>query len=160
MIDEVGGFVYGKALQILRDPQLAEEIAHDALLVLWWDPTRFDASKGGLRSFLIGVSRFKSIDRVRHEEVVRSKESLLTEAEGFFENGSAADFGVDEAMAVRSAILTLPEAKREVIFLAFFKGLTYREVAQVLGVPEGTVKTRLRDSLIKLRTVLAPPVPS
>lgn len=155
LIDEVGGSVYSKALQIVRDPRLAEEIAQDTMLVLWWDPTRFDASKGGLRSFLVGVARFKSIDRVRREAVVRSKESRSAEAEGFFANEPAADRGVDVAMAVRSAIRTLPEIKREVIFLAFFKGMTYREVAQVLGLPEGTVKTRLRDSLIKLRSVLA-----
>lgn len=152
LIESCGRAVYGKALQILVEPQLAEEVAQDVLLILWWEPRRFDASKGSLRSFLVGAARFKAIDRVRKEERDRSKQALLADAAGFF---AVSPVDTDGAVDVRSAIAQLPEAKREVIFLAYYKGLTHREVARVLDLPEGTVKTRIRDSLVRLKIVLA-----
>ena len=153
LIDLCGKYIYGKALQILHEPQLAEEVAQDTLLVLWWHPERFNPSKGNIRSFLMGIARFKAIDAVRREQGVRSKETLLTEAETFFDTPPV-DVEVDRAVDVRAAISSLPIGKREAIFLAFYKGLTYREVGEILDVPEGTIKTRIRDSLLRLRTVL------
>jgi RNA polymerase sigma-70 factor, ECF subfamily len=156
LIETYGAHVYAKALHVLREPQLAEGVAQDALLLLWWEPHRFDASKGSLRSFLLGVSRFKAIDVVRREERIHSKELLLAESSTFFDP-PAADASVEDAIVVRAALNKLPLPKRETIFLAYYKGLTYREVAEVLDVPEGTVKTRIRDSLINLRVLLALP---
>ncbi len=155
LIGTHGPFVYGKALQILKDRSLAEEVAQDTLLALWEKPQRFDVSKGTLRSFLMGVARFKAIDRVRQEELIRSKQDLLSDAGPLLE-APPSDQGVGDALALQSAVAQLPLAKREVIFLAYYKGLTYREVAQVLDRSEGTVKTQIRDSLIRLRTALAP----
>lgn len=156
LIDTCGPYIYAKALYILQEPALAEEVAQDTLLILWWRPERFDRSKGSIRSMLMGIARYKAIDLVRKEEGVRSKESLLADASRFFETPSG-ESQVEDAMVVRSAVSSLPAAKREVIFLAFYKGLTYREVAEVLGLPEGTVKTRMRDSLVRLRAAIASP---
>ncbi len=156
LIDAYGRPVYGKALHILGEPRLAEDVARDTLLLLWRKPHRFEETKGTLRAFLMGVARFKAIDVARREGRVRSKASLLGEAAAFFQS-SGADRGVEDAIALRSAVSKLPLAKQEVIFLAYYKGLTYREVADLLDVPERTVKTRIRDSLIKLRTVEARP---
>ena len=156
LIDSCARAVYAKALRILWEPQLAEEVTQDTLLILWWDPARFDATKGSIRSFLIGIARFKAIDLVRHEEVIRSRDARLAATEVIFDAPSA-DRGLEETMVVRAAIAKLPMAKREVIFLAFYRGLTYREVAAILELPEGTVKSRIRDALIKLRTVIAQP---
>jgi RNA polymerase sigma-70 factor (ECF subfamily) len=153
LIDLCGKHIYGKALQILIEPQLAEEVAQDTLLVLWWHPERFDSTKGTIRSFLLGIARYKAIDAVRREQTVRSTEALLTEAGSFFET-SQTDDEVENAVVVRAAISTLPLAKREVIFLAFYKGLTYRQVGEVLNLPEGTVKTRIRDSLVRLKATM------
>ena len=155
LIDACGAPVYARALHILQDPALAEEVAQDTLLILWWRRELFDSSKGTIRSMLMGTARYKAIDRVRQEETIRSKQSLLADASSVFEMPSR-DTQVGDAMVVRSAISSLPAAKREVIFLAFYKGLTYREVAEVLDLPEGTVKTRIRDSLIRLRAAIAP----
>lgn len=156
LIETCGRVVYARALQILVEPQLAEEVAQDVLLILWWEPERFDASKGSLRSFLVGAARFKAIDRVRKEEREHSRQSLLGESADFFEVAPA-DARAADGVDVRLAISRLPSAKREVIFLAYYKGLTYREVARVLDLPEGTVKTRIRDSLLKLKVALAAP---
>lgn len=153
LVDSCGGSVYAKALQILHQPALAEEVAQDTMLVLWWNPERFDISRGTLRSFLVGIARFKAIDVVRKEEAERSKEELLNEADSFFVQDAAAE-SVEEAIVLRCAISDLPVAKREVIFLAFYKGMTYREVAEALGLPEGTVKTRIRDGLLRLSAAL------
>lgn len=156
LIESSGRYIYGKALQILHEPALAEEVAQDTLLALWWRPERFDPSKGSIRSFLMGIARFKAIDLVRREEVIRSKAARLLDAKAFFEPSSVDD-EFEGASAVRAAIRLLPAMKREVIYLAFYQGLTYREVAKQLGLPEGTVKTRIRDSLIRLKTEISLP---
>lgn len=156
LIDSNGKYVYGHALRIVRDPHLAEEIAQDALLALWWQPERFDASKGSLRSFLIAAARFKAIDVVRRQERIRSKESLLVESAGFFETAPA-DRGVAEGMELRTALSELCHIQRQALFLAYYEGLTYGQVAEVLGLPAGTIKTRIRDGLINLRTLLRVP---
>lgn len=152
VIRTYGKYVYDKALRISIEPVLAEEIAQDTFLALWRHPDRFDISKGNLRSFLIGVARHKAIDLVRHEQVVRSRESLAAEFAQWSEPSS--EERVDDGLEVRSALLMLPRSKREAIFLAYFKGMTYREVAEMLQVPHATARTRIRDALIKLRTSL------
>jgi RNA polymerase sigma-70 factor, ECF subfamily len=156
LIDSCGKHVYGRALQIVLEPSLAEEVAQDTLLVLWWDPERFDASKGNIRSYLMRIARSKAIDVVRKEERIRTKEALLQGAGGFFETTSV-EGDVEGAIVVRAALAKLPLKKREVLFLAFYRGLTYRQVAEVLNLPEGTVKTRIRQSLLGLRKTIANP---
>lgn len=156
LLDSYAKYVYGHALQIVRDPHLAEEVAQDALLAMWWKPERFDPSKASLRSFLITIARHKAIDVVRREQGRRSKDSLLVESGAFFET-AAADRGVAEGMEVRTALSRLSEVQRQAVFFAYYCGLTYRQVAGVLEVPEGTIKTRIRDGLIKLRETLAAP---
>lgn len=135
LIELHGSYVYGRTLQILRQPHLAEEAAQDALMVLWWDPECFDAKKGKLRSFLMGVARFKAIDIIRRRENAESRDVLVAEAQGLAR--PSADDGLEDSMVIRQAISQLPLPKREVIFLAYYQGLTYREVSKVLSIPEG-----------------------
>ena len=153
LIEIHGKFVYGKALQVLKNPAFAEEVAQDTILALWENPQIFDHSKGKLRAFLMGVARFKAIDRVRKEELIRSREELFSGAGPVLE-APPSDRGIGEALLMREAVAQLPLAKREAIFLAYYKGLSYREVARVLGRSEGTVKTQMRDSMLKLRSIL------
>ncbi len=145
--------MYGSALQILQEPGLAEEVAQDTLLVLWWDPARFDPERASIRTFLITIARYKSIDVVRRRNVVRSREALLRDAESFLQDRPV-DEEVENSVVVREAISRLPVGKREVIFLAFYRGLTYGQVAKALDLPEGTVKTRIRDALTWLRVAI------
>jgi RNA polymerase sigma factor (sigma-70 family) len=152
LVDAHGSHVYGRALQILQDRNHADEVAQETLLVLWWNPERFDPSKGSIRSFLMTIARLKAIDVVRREETQRTKESLLA-GEAAFVSGAPAD-RAENGFLVRAALAALPIAKREVIFLAFYRGLTYRQVAEVLGLPEGTVKSRIRESLLRLRAII------
>lgn len=154
LVDSCGKCVFSKALRMLKEPMLAEEVAQDVLLVLWWEPSRFDVSRGSIRSFLMGITRFKAIDLIRREQAIHSRESLVADASTLLHTPSV-NHDLEESMVLRGAISTLPVDKRKVIFLAFYEGLTYREVAEVLTLPVGTVKTRIRDSLLKLKMVLA-----
>ena len=149
-----GGLVLGMARRILVEPAMAEEVAQDTFLALWRRPGAFDASRGSLQSFLLGVARNKAIDLVRKEEARgRAGDLLMAEAEIAQTVENPTDRFV-ERREVRDALSQLSEVQREAIVLAYFGGRTYREVAAELGIPEGTAKTRLRDGLIKLKDVL------
>lgn len=144
------------ASRIIADPARAEEVAQETFLALWRRPGAFDSERGSLHSFLLGVARNKAIDVVRHEELLkRTKEALLAETS----QAQVVDPGqtetIDNRQMIKDALMELSVLQREALVLAYFGGRTYRDVAIELGVPEGTVKTRLRDGLIKLRELLA-----
>ncbi len=156
VIDDYGGVVHGMARRVLAEPALAEEVAQDTFLALWRRPGAFDPARGSLQSFLLGIVRNKAVDLVRKEESLRrTRESLAAEmgvsSEGYDPSGR-----VEERQQVRAALEKLTEVQREAIVLAYFGGRTYREVADELGIPEGTAKTRLRDGLTRLKSALAP----
>jgi RNA polymerase sigma factor (sigma-70 family) len=154
VIDAHGAFVLGMARRVLGDPGLAEEVAQDAFLALWRRPGAFDPGRGSLRTFLLGVARNKAIDVVRKEERLRRTKEALTAEAGRQSEALGADEPMVSGDAVRSALADLPGAQREALVLAYFGGRTYREVAEELGIPEGTAKTRLRDGLANLRRTL------
>lgn len=150
-VAKYGAVVYGMALQILRDRMLAEEVAQDTFMMLWRKPKSYSPHRGSLKTFLTAVARNKAIDVVRHEKGIRAKESLATETTRWLDTAmpSEPSEGMD---ALRTALNSLPRAKREAVFHAYFRGLTYREVSEVLNIPEGTAKTRIRDALIRMRS--------
>jgi RNA polymerase sigma-70 factor (ECF subfamily) len=152
-VAKYGALVHGVALQILKHPMLAEEVAQDTFVMLWRKPGSYNPQRGSLKAFLTAVARNKAIDVVRHEQVIRDKESLAAEATGWLETPiSTMPADSVDRIAIRTAVKSLPRSKREALFLAYFSGLTYREVSEVLHVPEGTAKTRIRDALIHLRS--------
>jgi RNA polymerase sigma-70 factor, ECF subfamily len=154
-VAKYGASVHGIALQILRHPMLAEEVTQDTFVMLWQKPGSYDPRRGGLKAFLTGVARNKAIDVVRREQAIRKKESLVAETTSWLETAMSTDpsDGLD-GIRVRTALNNLPRLKREALFLAYFWGLTYREVSEVLDIPEGTAKTRIRDALIRLGSML------
>ena len=152
-----GGLVFAMAKRVVADPTMAEEVAQDAFLALWRRPSSFNSDRGSLQSFLLGVTRNKAIDLVRHEESLKkAKDALIAEAEATSEGESPNELavGMEERDELRAALFSISEVQREALVLAYFGGRTYREVADELGIPEGTAKTRLRDGLAKLRQVL------
>jgi RNA polymerase sigma-70 factor (ECF subfamily) len=153
VIDQYGTGVHGMALRVLGERTMAEEVTQDTFLAMWRRPGAYDPQRGSLQSFLFGIARNKAVDLVRREESLRrTKESLLNEAPK--EVVLNPDAGFEEREEVQNALDQLSEVQREALVLAYFGGRTYREVAQELGIPEGTAKTRLRDGLTKLRTLL------
>lgn len=152
-VAKYGPFVHGVALHILRHPMLAEEVAQDTFMALWRKPGSYNPHRGSLKAYLTAVARNKAIDAVRHEQVIREKESLAAETTRRLETAMPPDpSDGEDGITIRTALKSLPQSKREALFLAYFRGLTYREVSEVLDIPVGTAKTRIRDALIHLRS--------
>jgi RNA polymerase sigma-70 factor (ECF subfamily) len=151
-----GGAVHALARRILRSDPPAEEITQEVFLDLWKHPEKFDAQRGTLRSFLLARTHGKSVDFVRSETARRNREertSRETATAGYDIDHEVWDMAVAEQ--VKEALVALPEDLRQPIELAYFGGHTYREVAVMLEQPEGTVKSRIRSGLVKLRANLA-----
>lgn len=151
-----GGAVHGLARRILRSDPPAEEITQEVFLDLWNRPEKFDSQRGTLRSFLLARTHGKSVDFVRSETARRNREertSRETATAGYDIDHEVWDMAVAEQ--VQAALGALPDELRRPIELAYFGGHTYREVAVMLKEPEGTVKSRIRSGLGRLRINLA-----
>ena len=144
-------------IRLLVNPLMAEEVAQDVLWQLWTHAERFDPRRGSLRSYLLARMHGRAIDVLRSETARRRREEVVSRR-----SDRPADVETDvlarlEAARTRAALSQLPAAERDAITLAFLGGVTYREVARLLDQPEGTVKSRIRSGLLRLRCVLAPP---
>ena len=151
-----GGAVFALAKRVLGDPARAEEIVQEVFVRLWNSPERFDPERGSLRSFLLAQTHGRAVDLLRSDTARRDREAR--EARAAAEAGYDLEHEIwDMAVAerVREAVALLPGDERRAIELAYFGGRTYREAAAELGAPEGTVKSRIRNGLKRMRTVLA-----
>ncbi|MCG9477523.1 MAG: sigma-70 family RNA polymerase sigma factor [Actinomycetia bacterium] len=153
--DRFGSAVYGLSRQVLKDDGLAQDVTQEIFLRLWNEPQRFDPERGSLRSFLLREAHSRSIERVRSEEARRQRESRSE----FRDRPVPLDIEDDVLRSltsdeVRNALSQLPEGERSAIVLAYYGGHSYREVASVLGAPEGTIKSRIRSGLLKLSSLL------
>ncbi|HVM53186.1 MAG TPA: sigma-70 family RNA polymerase sigma factor [Acidimicrobiales bacterium] len=146
------GAVFALASRVTGTRALAEDVVQEVFLRLWHDADRFDPARGSLRSWLLAQTHGRAVDLVRSESARKGREER--EHRGRAEAGYDLEHEVwDLAVAdqVRDALEALPEAERQAIELAYYRGLTYREVAAVLDQPEGTVKSRIRAGLRRLR---------
>ena len=147
-----GGAVHGLARPLLGDAARADEVTQEVFLKLWRDPDRFDAARGTLRSFLLSITHGRSIDLMRSDTSRRDREqreARRTVEAGYDLEREVWDLHVSEQ--VSDALQTLTEDERRPIELAYFGGYSYREVAVMLDQPEGTVKSRIRSGLKRLR---------
>lgn len=149
------GAVFGLAKRLLNEAAKAEEIVQEVFLRLWHNPEKFDHERGSLRSFLLAQTHGRAVDALRSDIARRRREER--DAREAATAGYDLDREVwDMAMAdhVRAAMLTLQPGERAAVELAYFGGRTYREVAAELGEAEGTVKSRIRSGLKRLRVEL------
>ena len=161
LYDRYAGIALAVGLRVLRDRELAEDVVHDAFVTVWQKIGRFDAERGSLRSWLLSIVRNRAIDRLRRtrptEDVADAddRSMLRTSANPTWD----AVVRTLDTTELRQAVDGLPAEQREAVELAYFGGHTYREVAQIVGIPEGTAAGRLRLALAKLRASLTPPIP-
>ncbi len=155
LYDELSPLVHGVVLKVVRDPAQSDEVTQEVFVELWRLAARYDSSKGSVKSWAATVAHRRAIDRVRSEQASRERNSR--DVSGLMPAHDAVADEVEttfEQARVRRALEELTSLQREAVELAYFGGHTYREVAQLLGVAEGTVKTRIRDGMIRLRDEL------
>ena len=150
-----GGAVYGLARRVVRETGVAEEVVQEVFVRLWSTPDRFDPDRGSLRSWLLAQAHGRAIDRVRADSSRRLREeqdARRTATSGYDVELEAWDLAV--ADRVNEVMADLPAPEREAIELAYLDGYTYREVATLLDTPEGTIKSRIRAGLRRMRSDL------
>jgi RNA polymerase sigma-70 factor, ECF subfamily len=155
LYDRAAAAVYGLACRVVRDPAQSEEVTQEVLLEVWRTASRFDPHRGNAMTWLMTVAHRRAVDRVRSSQAAAERDQRAW---------AAAPGGYDvvveevesrlDAQRVRRCLDSLTDLQRESVTLAYYGGYTYREVAGLLGVAVGTVKTRMRDGLIRLRDCL------
>ncbi|MGH9266028.1 MAG: RNA polymerase sigma factor [Acidimicrobiales bacterium] len=151
-----GGAAYGLARRLLNDRQLAEEVLQEVFLRLWNAPERFDSGRGSLRAYLLAQTHGRAVDLLRSETSRRRREEREARESTSYDDDierEVIDLTVSEK--VKEVVAALPTDERQAIELAYFGGHTYRQVAVLLDSPEGTVKSRIRSGLRRLRKDLA-----
>jgi RNA polymerase sigma-70 factor (ECF subfamily) len=157
LYDRVGAQVYGLARRVLRDPSQSEEITQEVLLEVWRTASRFDASRGSANGWILTMAHRRAVDRVRSEQASRNRDQRVATRDAGAAGYDVVAEDVEirmEQQQVRKALEKLTDLQREAVELAYYQGYTYREVAELLDAPVGTVKTRLRDGLIRLRDTI------
>ena len=157
LYDRYGRAAYSLARRILTEETLAQDVVQEVFLSLWRDADRFDAGRGTVATYLLSMTHHRAVDVVRREERLRrwrtSDEGLEFEADPM--PGVEDQVQTSERRAeVRAALEELPAAQREALLLAYFGGYTQREVAALVGVPLGTVKTRMAAGMRKMKAAL------
>jgi RNA polymerase sigma-70 factor (ECF subfamily) len=150
------GAVFALARRLLQEAAAAEEIVQEVFLRLWNSPDKFDPERGSLRSYLLAQTHGRAVDTLRSDASRRRREERdvrQTAESGYDLEHEVWDLAVSER--VKDAVHTLPADERRAIELAYFGGHTYREVAVMLDAPEGTVKSRIRSGLRRMRAELA-----
>jgi RNA polymerase sigma-70 factor, ECF subfamily len=156
LYDSIAPRVYGLVLRVLRDPAQAEEVAQEVLVEIWRTAGRYDGTRGSATSWMFTIAHRRAVDRVRAEQAGAERIRRVAAASvdtPYDEVVEQATARLDQAQ-VRRCLDGLTDLQREAITLAYYGGHTYREVAELLGTAIPTIKSRMRDGLIRMRDCL------
>jgi RNA polymerase sigma-70 factor (ECF subfamily) len=154
LYDETAALIHGLALRILRDSADAEEVTADVFAQAWRSSSSFDAARGNPMSWLVMMTRSRAIDRLRSRDTRRRVERTIDDAKPVPDSTPGAEqrsIASQQQRLVRNALAELADDQRELIRMAFYQGLSHSELAEKTGLPLGTVKTRIRLGMMKLR---------
>lgn len=154
--DSYAAHVNGVAIGILKDRDLAADVTQEVFVRLWERHHRYDPTRGSLKSFLQMDSHGRSIDLLRSRRAAQARELADHRKQASTPEAGTEELAMTSATSstVRTALMSLPDDQRTPIALAYFDGYSYREVAEVLGVPEGTIKSRIRTGMRRLQLAL------
>lgn len=154
-----GPAAYGVALRVLRHPILAQDVVHDAFAALWQAPEAFDTARGEFRPFFLSLVHHRAVDLVRREQRLRDRERRVNPSpavdEDFSEEVTEEAEMADRRQEVHRAMEELTPEQREALELMYFQGYTQARIAEEIGIPLGTVKTRILAAMRKLRKTLS-----
>lgn len=155
LYDALGASVYGLARRVIRDPARAEEVAQEVFLQVWQSATRFDPDRGSARAWVLTLAHRRAVDAVRHDQAATNRDKAYDWSPGIEHDEVVETVTTNlEHEQVRRCLGGLTDLQRESITLAYYQGYTYAEVATILEANPATVKTRMRDGLVRLRDCL------
>ncbi|WP_066907643.1 ECF RNA polymerase sigma factor SigK [Millisia brevis] len=154
LYDLTSAVVYGTVLRVLRDPGYSEETVQETYLQAWRHAERYDASRGSVSTWLVTMAHRRAVDRVRSEQSRGERDLRANAPERAFDAVAEAVVVRDDRRRVADCLDSLTDLQRQSVELAYYRGLTYREVAENLSVTLPTVKTRIRDGLQRLKSCL------
>ena len=156
LYDRIAGPVLGIVRSVVRDWAQSEEVTQEVLVDVWSTATRFRPDRGSALTWVLTIAHRRAVDRVRSAQAATNrdhKSALLERVPDYDQVSEEVDHSLEREY-VRRCLRTLTDTQRESLVLAYYRGLTYREVAELLAVPLGTIKTRMRDGLIRMRDCL------
>ncbi|MGW4652334.1 sigma-70 family RNA polymerase sigma factor [Kitasatospora sp. NPDC004289] len=156
LYDAVAAPVFGLVRRVLRDPAQSEEVTQEVMLELWRFAARYQPERGEVLPWVLTIAHRRAVDRVRSAQAAAEREQAVAARDhvpGYDEVAEQVE-GRLEREQVRRCLQGLTELQRESVTLAYYRGYSYPQVAELLAVPLGTVKTRMRDGLIRLRDCL------
>ncbi len=154
LYDELASAVYGLARRVVRDPSRAEDVTQDVFLEIWRKAARFDSTLGRAKTWVMTIAHRRAVDAVRRNEAAKRSDGQAVPDEVSHDESADQVIQSEERGSVRDCMETLTDLQLESVRLAYFNGYTYSEVATLLDKPLPTIKTRMRDGLIRLRDCL------
>ena len=154
LYDQLASSVYGLIRKVLRNPSQAEEVTQEVLLEVWRSASRFDPARGGAATWVLTIAHRRAIDRVRAEEAATAREQRSAQVPADIDEVAETVEASMDAERLRRCLAGLTELQRESITLAYYGGYSYAQVAALLDTALGTIKTRIRDGLTRLRACL------
>jgi len=154
LYDELAAAVFGLARRVVRDPARAEDVTQEVFLEVWRKAPRFDSTLGKAKTWVMTIAHRRAVDAVRRSESQKRYDQKAAPDEVSHDEPADALISAEEHRAVDDCLETLTELQLESVRLAYFNGYTYNEVATLLDKPLPTIKTRMRDGLIRLRDCL------